>query len=93
MFSGTPPRSNVVHTSLYRPMADACKVLAFVACVAALAVSGCAAEPTQITILATNDIHGGIEPTTSNDGAMEGGLAAFSGTVQAIKTGLKRQLG
>src|SRR5258706_6638352 len=62
-------------------------------CVAALAVSGCAAKPTQITILATNDIHGGIEPNVSKDGPIEGGLAAFSGTVQAIKAGLKRKLG
>jgi hypothetical protein len=44
-------------------------------------VSGCAAEPTQITILATYDIHGGIEPTALADGTIKGGLADFSGTV------------
>jgi 5'-nucleotidase len=68
-------------------------MLAMMGCVAALAVSGCAAKPTQITILATNDIHGGIEANVSKDGTTEGGLAAFSGTVQAIKAGLKRKLG
>ncbi|HEV3312000.1 MAG TPA: 5'-nucleotidase C-terminal domain-containing protein, partial [Chloroflexota bacterium] len=58
-----------------------------------LAVSGCTPKPTQITLLATNDIHGGIEPTVLKDGTNAGGLAAFSGTVQAIKAGLKRKLG
>ena len=67
--------------------------LALAGCLTALLASGCAAQPVQITILATNDIHGGIEPTTSSDGSVEGGLAAFSGTVQAIKAGLKRRLG
>jgi 5'-nucleotidase len=62
-------------------------------CVAALAFSACIAQPTQITILATNDIHGDIEPTRLGDGSMEGGLAAFSGTVRAVKTGLMRRFG
>jgi 5'-nucleotidase len=74
-------------------MDDASRILAVIGCVAALAISGCAAKPTQITILATNDIHGGIEPSVLKDGTIEGGLAAFSGTVQAIKAGLKRKLG
>jgi 5'-nucleotidase len=74
-------------------MDNASRMLALMGCVAALAVSGCAAKPTQITILATNDIHGGIEPNVSKDGTIEGGMAAFSGTVQAIKAGLKRKLG
>jgi 5'-nucleotidase len=69
------------------------RMLAGMGCVAALAVSGCATKPTQITILATNDIHGGVEPNLLKDGTIEGGLAAFSGTVQAIKAGLKRKLG
>jgi 5'-nucleotidase len=68
------------------------RMLAVLGCVAALAVSGCAAKPTQITILATNDIHGGVEPVLK-DGITEGGMAAFSGTVQAIKAGLKQKLG
>src|SRR5262249_22653830 len=72
---------------------DTSRMFAVMGCVAALAVSGCAAKPTQITILATNDIHGGIEPSLANDGTVEGGLAAFSGVVQAIKAGLKQKLG
>src|SRR5713101_2138443 len=93
MLSGTRSQPNVANYLLYRLMDHSPRVLAVMGCVAALAVSGCAAKPTQITILATNDIHGGIEPTVSKDGTTEGGLAAFSGTVQAIKAGLKRKLG
>src|SRR6516162_3504294 len=74
-------------------MDGASRTLALIGCIAAFTFSGCTRQPTQITILATNDIHGGIEPTTSSDGTAEGGLAAFSGTVQAIKAGLKRKLG
>jgi 5'-nucleotidase len=43
--------------------------------------------------MATNDIHGGIEPSVAKDGTIEGGLAAFSGVVGAIKAGLKNKLG
>ncbi len=74
-------------------MGNFSQMLAGMACVAALAVSGCAVKPTQITILATNDIHRSIEPNLLKDGTIEGGLAAFSGTVKAIKAGLKRKLG
>lgn len=69
------------------------RLVATMGCVAALALSGCAAKPTQITILATNDIHGGIEPSLLGDGSTEGGLAAFSGVVRAVKAGLKRKHG
>jgi 5'-nucleotidase len=93
MLTGTRSQSNVVNYLPYGLMNDASRMLAVMGCVAALAVSGCAAKPTQITILATNDIHGGIEPSVSKDGTIEGGLAAFSGAVQAIKAGLKRKLG
>jgi 5'-nucleotidase len=68
-------------------------MLALLSCIAAFMVSSCAGERTQITILATNDIHGGIEPTVAKDGTEEGGLAAFSGVVQAIRAGLKQRLG
>lgn len=68
-------------------------MLAVVAFILASTASCSAAEPIQITILATNDIHGGIEPTAFSDGTSEGGLAAFSGTVKAIKAGLKSKLG
>ena len=93
MWSGKGSQPNVANYLPYGLMDDASRKLAVMGCVAALAVSGCAAKPTQITILATNDIHGGIEPNVSKDGPIEGGLAAFSGTVQAIKAGLKRKLG
>ncbi|MGY4419493.1 2',3'-cyclic-nucleotide 2'-phosphodiesterase (5'-nucleotidase family) [Bradyrhizobium sp. JR6.1] len=36
---------------------------------------------------------GDIEPNQLGDGSKEGGLAAFSGTVRAIKAGLKRKFG
>src|SRR5215471_997555 len=68
-------------------------VVAMMGYVAASAFSACTAQPSQITILATNDIHGGIEPNQLGDGSKEGGLAAFSGTVRAIKAGLKRKFG
>src|SRR3954451_744460 len=73
-------------------MDDLSRMRAVMVCLATL-VAGCTAKPTQITILATNDIHGGIEPNVLKDGTIEGGMAAFSGTVQAIKAGLKRRLG
>lgn len=38
-----------------------------------------------ITILATNDIHGGIEPTLT-DGAQVGGLAYWGGVVEAVRS-------
>src|SRR6516162_7463523 len=92
MLSGTLSHPNIAHTLSYRLMAHTSRMLAVISCVAALTVLGCAAEPTKITILATNDIHGGIEPNRLKD-AVEGGLAALSGTVQAIKAGLRRKLG
>jgi 5'-nucleotidase len=67
-----------------------------------LLVSGCIPEPDNrmVTLLATNDIHGGIEPAKgpkANDslGAMNlvGGLAFFSGAVKSIKQGLAQQYG
>jgi 2',3'-cyclic-nucleotide 2'-phosphodiesterase (5'-nucleotidase family) len=73
--------------------ANATRMIAAISCVAAFMVSGCAKEPIQITILATNDIHGGIEPTTGSDGTVVGGLAALSGVVKAIRAGLKNKLG
>jgi len=74
-------------------MSNLSKMVAVMVGAAAFAVAGCNAQPTQITILATNDIHGGIEPGVASDGTMEGGLAAFSGTVKAIKAGLRIRLG
>ena len=74
-------------------MDNSSRILAAMGCVAALAAAGCAANATQITIMATNDIHGGIEPSVAKDGTIEGGLAAFSGVVGATKAGLKNKLG
>ena len=68
-------------------------MLAVVVCVAAFGVPGCSKGSTQITILATNDLHGGIESAVLKDGTQEGGLAMFSGVVQAIKAGLRQKLG
>lgn len=45
-----------------------------------------------ITVLATNDIHGGIEPQAGPNGTgLTGGLAIFSGAVKAIKQGLQQK--
>ena len=62
---------------------------------AAVMVSGSISiEPSEklITILATNDIHGGIEPKTAPDRSQSGGLTLLGGTVKAIREGLKDQL-
>ena len=62
---------------------------------AAVMVSGSLSiEPSEklITILATNDIHGGIEPKTAPDRSQSGGLTLLGGTVKAIREGLKDQL-
>jgi 5'-nucleotidase len=64
-----------------------------------VALSACdSTNPRIITILATNDIHGGIEPqkgSNENAGAnnLTGGLAFFSGAVKAIKQGLQKKYG
>lgn len=42
-----------------------------------------------ITILQTNDIHGGIEPEIDYKGRLTGGMAIFVGAARAIKKGLK----
>lgn len=45
-----------------------------------------------ITILATNDVHGGIEPVVSGT-ARTGGVAYFAGVAGAIRKGLSNQYG
>jgi 5'-nucleotidase len=42
----------------------------------------------HITILGTNDIHGGIEPSPDEAGRPMGGLALWAGIVNAIKEGI-----
>ncbi len=51
------------------------------------------AEERLITILATNDIHGGVESTFDKNGNETGGLALFSGIVKAVRTGLDQAYG
>lgn len=46
-----------------------------------------------ITILQTNDIHGAIEPYVRKDQVRVGGMALFSGIVQAIRAGLDQKFG
>ncbi len=47
-----------------------------------------------ITILGTNDIHGGVEPETdAKTGAKFGGAAFFAGAAQAIRTGIESRYG
>jgi 5'-nucleotidase len=41
-----------------------------------------------ITLLATNDIHGGVEAGKSKDGQPQGGMAFWAGIVTSIKQGL-----
>lgn len=47
----------------------------------------------QITILGTNDFHGGIEPTDTASGGKIGGLAFYAGVVRSIRQGVKTKLG
>jgi 2',3'-cyclic-nucleotide 2'-phosphodiesterase (5'-nucleotidase family) len=46
----------------------------------------------QITILATNDIHGGVEPSPDEAGRPYGGFALWGGIVDAIRTGIRGRL-
>lgn len=52
-------------------------------------------EPQErlVTILQTNDIHGGVELATLYDGSQGGGFALWSGTVNAIRRGLSARFG
>src|SRR5262245_25219802 len=75
MLSGTLSHPNVAHALSYRLMAHTSRMFAVISCVAAFTVSDCAAEPTQVTILATNDIHGGSEPNRLKDGTVEGAMS------------------
>jgi len=44
-----------------------------------------------ITILGTNDIHGGIEPYPNKDGKAQGGLHLWGGIAKAIRAGLAKK--
>ncbi len=52
-----------------------------------------AAQAVQITVLATNDIHGGVEPNITQAGLKRGGLAILAGAVKAIRSGIQKRLG
>src|SRR5262245_45819785 len=47
----------------------------------------------QITLLGTNDIHGGLEPRVSTKNVSAGGMAFWAGAVDAMRRGLKKKLG
>ena len=65
-------------------MSNLSKMVAVMVGAAGFAVAGCNAQPTQITILATNDIHGGIEPGIASIGVTSVNLPAAS-----IMTGME----
>lgn len=44
----------------------------------------------RITLIQTNDIHGGIEAEINSKGTVVGGMAFFTGVVNAIRDGLRR---
>lgn len=46
-----------------------------------------------VTLLGTNDIHGGIEPTLGRDGDVAGGMAQWSGIAASIRKGLANRYG
>jgi 5'-nucleotidase len=46
-----------------------------------------------ITILQTNDIHGGVEPSTNKKGEKVGGLAMLAGVVRSIREGTSARYG
>jgi 2',3'-cyclic-nucleotide 2'-phosphodiesterase (5'-nucleotidase family) len=46
-----------------------------------------------LTLLMTNDIHGGIEPSANKAGKSMGGLAFFGGVVKSIREGLNKRFG
>jgi 5'-nucleotidase len=46
-----------------------------------------------VTILGTNDIHGGIEARTSREGVKQGGLDFWAGAIRSIREGIRSQYG
>jgi 5'-nucleotidase len=46
-----------------------------------------------VTVLATNDLHGSVEPSTDRNGRTLGGLAFWGGAVASIKQGLQARHG
>ncbi len=56
-------------------------------------VGGESSNALELTILATNDIHGGVEPTLSLNGTAAGGMAFWAGAVSAIRQGIASKYG
>ncbi len=48
-----------------------------------------AQDPRVITILATNDIHGGVEPGFTKDGKKLGGMSFWAGIVASMRKGIE----
>ncbi len=48
-------------------------------------------EERLVTILSTNDIHGGVEPSQDPSGKAWGGLALWSGAVKSIRQGIQKR--
>ncbi|NUM88850.1 MAG: bifunctional metallophosphatase/5'-nucleotidase [Bdellovibrionales bacterium] len=58
--------------------------------------TGCEAKggsERRIVVLATNDIHGALEPGVMKWGETVGGMAAWGGILDSIRTGLEKQYG
>src|SRR5262249_39990065 len=51
------------------------------------------ADEIQITVLGTNDIHGGLEPEADAENVKAGGVGFWSGAGAAMKRGLQKKLG
>lgn len=73
-------------------MFRAMTLLAVSLCFSAFSENSEPLKPSErlITILSTNDIHGGVEPTPMRDGP-QGGMALWSGVAKAIRTGLEKK--
>jgi 5'-nucleotidase len=59
----------------------------------ATATSVPTSEFIQLTVVGTNDMHGGVEPSETRDGKPIGGMAFMAGVVKSIREGLRRQTG
>lgn len=67
-------------------------LLFFTFSILATALPPLARQEKLITVLATNDIHGGVEATQTKDG-MQGGMALWAGVANAIRKGIQKQAG
>ena len=56
-------------------------------------ISGLDEDERLITILQTNDVHGGVEPVQNKKSTRTGGMAFYSGVMSSIKQGLQNKYG